>query len=171
TSADGGPDPRTVDPPPAAAIACPGPCRASQGAADADVGGAADAGRGRRRSVPEGHRRFFREYAGGTVGPDPPARETWDYRADALGPARGCPGPLGGAAASAGARRPRARDEAERQATAGRPVPLCLRQGVAACGRSGGLPLAAFDALGPSVLRPATAPGTWSSPGAAGARR
>ncbi len=32
------------------------------------------AGPGDGRPVPEGHRRFFREYAGGTVGTDPPDR-------------------------------------------------------------------------------------------------
>jgi hypothetical protein len=36
-------------------------------------------------------------------------------------------------------------DEAERQAAAGRPVPLCLRQGVAVRGRSGGVPLDALE--------------------------
>ena len=37
-------------------------------------GEAADAGRGGRRRVPEGDRGFFREHAGGAVGPDAPDR-------------------------------------------------------------------------------------------------
>jgi hypothetical protein len=62
--------------------------------------------------------------------------------AHALGPLGGRPWAVGVVSASAGARRHRARDVAQRQA-AGRPLPLRLRHGVAVRGRSGGVPLAA----------------------------
>ena len=73
-SADGGPDRGTLGRPSAAAIARTGPCGARKGAVDAGLDGAVGAGHGGRRPVPEGHRRFFREYAGGAVGADPPDR-------------------------------------------------------------------------------------------------
>src|SRR6266849_4420673 len=60
------------------------------------------------------------------------------------------------------------RDETQRQAT-GRPLPLRLRQVVAARGWPGGLPLAALQRLGPGVLRPAAGAGPRASPGAPGA--
>src|SRR5262245_9680763 len=71
-SADGGPERRTLGRPSTAAIARTGACGASEGAVDAGLAGTVAAGHGGRRPVPEGHRRFFREYAGGAVGADPP---------------------------------------------------------------------------------------------------
>jgi transposase len=72
--AAGGPDRRALDPPPATAIAGAGPRGTCEGAVDAGLDGAADARRGGGRPVPEGDRRFFREYAGGPVGADPADR-------------------------------------------------------------------------------------------------
>src|SRR5713226_8362727 len=54
---------------------------------------------------------------------------------------------MGVVSTPAGARRHGARDEAERQAAASRPLPIRLRQGAAVRGRSGRLPLAAVECV------------------------
>ncbi len=68
--AERGPGRRPLGHPPAAALARAGPRGAREGAVDADLDGAAAACGGGGRPVSEGDRRFFREYAGGSVGAD-----------------------------------------------------------------------------------------------------
>src|SRR6266536_2989245 len=78
---------------------------------------------------------------------------------------------LGVIPAPVGTRQYRAHHQAERQAAASRPVLFRLRQGVAIRRGSGGVPLAALECVGTSVLRPAARGGTLSSPSAPSAGR
>jgi Transposase len=73
-SAKRSPNPSALGSPPAAAAAGAGPRGAGQGPVDAEPGRAADTGGRGRRGLPEGGRGFFRQHAGGAVGPDAPDR-------------------------------------------------------------------------------------------------
>jgi hypothetical protein len=152
-SAAGDPDRRTVGHPPATAIARPGHVVRAKARLIAPPEGAAAASRSRRRSVPDGDRRFFRAHAGSAVDANPADREARHHRAHALGPSWRRPRALGVVSPPAGARRHCARDEAERQAAASRPVPFRVRQGAAL--RQSLSPHRA-DALGVTACRRAT---------------